>query len=149
MCVPVHKTQKKHHKNIQMDKITTAETKDTKRHKKHLSLPLFALLPWIKSIYFFSSRLSTNPCLFGHVAGLPYYAGMPGVPSAFQYGPTVFMPPGSAKQPTMGLANPSSQYHTQHQAGYGQHAYGTGKSPGSTIDKEPRRFCVCTWASCY
>ncbi|XP_061527785.1 LOW QUALITY PROTEIN: ubiquitin-associated protein 2-like [Phycodurus eques] len=57
--------------------------------------------------------------------GLPYYAGMPGVPSAFQYGPTVFVPPTSAKQPTMGLANPSNQYHQQHQPTYGQHAYST------------------------
>ncbi|XP_068167088.1 ubiquitin-associated protein 2-like isoform X2 [Antennarius striatus] len=55
--------------------------------------------------------------------GLPYYAGVPGVPSAFQYG-TVFVPPASAKQPAMGLANPSSQYHQQHQPSYGQHAYG-------------------------
>ncbi|XP_054466887.1 ubiquitin-associated protein 2-like isoform X2 [Anoplopoma fimbria] len=60
--------------------------------------------------------------------GLPYYAGMPGVPSAFQYGPTVFVPPTSAKQPGMGLANPSNQYHQQHQPSYGQHAYGT--APG-------------------
>ncbi|XP_018523904.1 ubiquitin-associated protein 2 isoform X2 [Lates calcarifer] len=57
--------------------------------------------------------------------GLPYYAGVPGVPSAFQYGPTVFVPPASAKQPAMGLANPSNQYHQQHQPTYGQHAYGT------------------------
>ncbi|KAM9743045.1 ubiquitin-associated protein 2-like [Menidia menidia] len=57
--------------------------------------------------------------------GLPYYAGMPGVPSAFQYGPTVFVPPASAKQPTVGLANPSNQYHQQHQPSYGQHTYGT------------------------
>ncbi|XP_061673623.1 ubiquitin-associated protein 2-like isoform X2 [Syngnathoides biaculeatus] len=57
--------------------------------------------------------------------GLPYYAGMPGVPSAFPYGPTLFVPPTSAKQPTMGLANPSNQYHQQHQPTYGQHAYGT------------------------
>ncbi|XP_062310196.1 ubiquitin-associated protein 2-like isoform X1 [Osmerus eperlanus] len=57
--------------------------------------------------------------------GLPYYAGMPGVPSAFQYGPTVFVPPASAKQPNMGLGNPSSQYHQQHQPNYGQHAYTT------------------------
>ncbi|XP_034451243.1 ubiquitin-associated protein 2-like isoform X3 [Hippoglossus hippoglossus] len=60
--------------------------------------------------------------------GLPYYAGMPGVPSAFQYGPTVFVPPASAKQPAMGLANPSNQYHQQHQPSYGQHAYGA--APG-------------------
>ncbi|XP_055080448.1 ubiquitin-associated protein 2a isoform X3 [Periophthalmus magnuspinnatus] len=57
--------------------------------------------------------------------GLPYYAGVPGVPSAFQYGPPVFVPPASAKQPALGLATPSSQYHQQHQGGYGQHAYGT------------------------
>lgn len=57
--------------------------------------------------------------------GLPYYAGMPAVPSAFQYGPTVFVPPASAKQPTMGMGNPSSQYHQQHQPTYGQHAYTT------------------------
>lgn len=62
------------------------------------------------------------------LSGLPYYTGVPGVPSAFQYGPTVFVPPASAKQPAMGLANPSSQYHQQHQGGYGQHAYGTGKT---------------------
>ncbi|XP_077377471.1 ubiquitin-associated protein 2-like isoform X3 [Festucalex cinctus] len=60
--------------------------------------------------------------------GLPYYAGMPGVPSAFQYGPTVFVPPTSAKQAAIGLANPSNQYHQQHQPTYGQHAYGT--APG-------------------
>ncbi|XP_077457044.1 ubiquitin-associated protein 2-like isoform X3 [Stigmatopora argus] len=60
--------------------------------------------------------------------GLPYYAGMPGVPSAFQYGPAVFVPPTSAKQPAMGLANPSNQYHQQHQPTYGQHAYGA--APG-------------------
>ncbi|CAG08432.1 unnamed protein product, partial [Tetraodon nigroviridis] len=46
-------------------------------------------------------------------------------PRLFQYGPTVFVPPACAKQPTMGLANPSSQYHQQHQPSYGQHAYGT------------------------
>ncbi|XP_065103612.1 ubiquitin-associated protein 2b isoform X2 [Paramisgurnus dabryanus] len=64
-----------------------------------------------------------NPSLppgYGYTS-LPYYPGMPGVPSAFQYGHTVFMPPASTKQHTMG---PSSQY--QHQAGYSQHAYGPG-----------------------
>uniref|UniRef100_A0AAZ3RNP3 UBA domain-containing protein n=1 Tax=Oncorhynchus tshawytscha TaxID=74940 RepID=A0AAZ3RNP3_ONCTS len=79
--------------------------------------------------------------------GLPYYAGMPGVPSAFQYGPTVFVPPASAKQPNMGLGNPSSQYHQQHQptfddlsqghageyskGGYGGSAQSQAKSAGS------------------
>lgn len=64
-----------------------------------------------------------NPPLppgYGYTS-LPYYAGVPGVPSAFQYGPTVFMPQASAKQHAMG---PSGQY--QHQASYGQHAYASG-----------------------
>ncbi|CAF87826.1 unnamed protein product, partial [Tetraodon nigroviridis] len=72
--------------------------------------------------------------------GLPYYAGVPGaVPSAaaFQYGPTMFVPPGgpgpaSAKQHSMGLglANPSAspfQQQTQQQpSGYGQHTFSSG-----------------------
>lgn len=64
-----------------------------------------------------------NPPLppgYGYTS-LPYYPGMPGMPSAFQYGPAVFMPPASTKQHHMG---PSSQY--QHQAGYSQHTYGPG-----------------------
>ncbi|XP_016105810.1 ubiquitin-associated protein 2b isoform X6 [Sinocyclocheilus grahami] len=64
-----------------------------------------------------------NPTLppgYGYTS-LPYYPGVPGMPSAFQYGPTVFMPPASTKQHSMG---PSSQY--QHQAGYSQHMYGPG-----------------------
>lgn len=75
-----------------------------------------------------SFKSSTKHCFCPSLLalGLPYYAGMPGVPSAFQYGPTVFVPPASAKQPAMGLANPSSQYHQQHQPSYGQHAYGAG-----------------------
>ncbi|XP_019736146.1 ubiquitin-associated protein 2a isoform X2 [Hippocampus comes] len=72
--------------------------------------------------------------------GLPYYAGVPGaVPSAaaFQYGPTMFVPPGgpgpaSAKQHSMGLSlgNPSAspfQQQTQQQpSGYGQHTFSSG-----------------------
>ncbi|MGH0184662.1 UNVERIFIED_CONTAM: hypothetical protein FKN15_015681 [Acipenser sinensis] len=42
--------------------------------------------------------------------GLPYYPGMPGVPSAFQYGPTMFVPPASAKQHGVGLNNPSTPF---------------------------------------
>uniref|UniRef100_A0A671QKJ1 Ubiquitin-associated protein 2-like n=1 Tax=Sinocyclocheilus anshuiensis TaxID=1608454 RepID=A0A671QKJ1_9TELE len=49
--------------------------------------------------------------------GLPYY---PGVPSAFQYGPTIFVPPASAKQHGMGLSNPTP---FQQPSGYGQHAF--------------------------
>ncbi|KAM9409359.1 ubiquitin-associated protein 2a isoform 1-T1 [Pholidichthys leucotaenia] len=72
--------------------------------------------------------------------GLPYYPGVPSaVPSAatFQYGPTMFVPPGgpgpaSAKQHSMGLGlgNPSAspfQQQTQQQpSGYGQHAFSSG-----------------------
>ncbi|XP_012726163.2 ubiquitin-associated protein 2a isoform X1 [Fundulus heteroclitus] len=73
--------------------------------------------------------------------GLPYYPGVPGaVPSApaFQYGPTMFVPPGgpgpaSAKQHGMGLGlgNPSAtpfqqQAQQQQPSGYGQHAFGSG-----------------------
>ncbi|XP_042618605.1 ubiquitin-associated protein 2b isoform X6 [Cyprinus carpio] len=65
--------------------------------------------------------LANNPYSGYGYTSLPYYPGVPGVPSAFQYGPTVFMPPASTKQHSMG---PSSQY--QHQAGYGQHTYGQG-----------------------
>ncbi|XP_066500746.1 ubiquitin-associated protein 2b isoform X3 [Hoplias malabaricus] len=64
-----------------------------------------------------------NPPLppgYGYTS-LPYYTGMPGMPSAFQYGPTVFMPQASAKQHGLG---PSAQY--QHQASYSQHAYASG-----------------------
>lgn len=79
----------------------------------------------LSCIHLTCTELNTFWFIF-YIKGLPYYAGMPGVPSAFQYGPTVFVPPASAKQPAMGLANPSSQYHQQHQPSYGQHAYGTG-----------------------
>ncbi|XP_051533054.1 ubiquitin-associated protein 2-like isoform X1 [Myxocyprinus asiaticus] len=56
--------------------------------------------------------------------GLPYYPGMPGIPSAFQYGPTMFMPPASAKQHGMGLSNPTTPF--QQPSGYGQHAFSSG-----------------------
>lgn len=72
--------------------------------------------------------------------GLPYYPGVPGaVPSAaaFQYGPTMFVPPGgpgpsSAKQHSMGLglgnpsASPFQQQAQQQPSGYGQHAFSSG-----------------------
>lgn len=53
--------------------------------------------------------------------GLPYYTG---VPSAFQYGPTMFVPPASAKQHGVNLSTPSTPF--QQAGGYGQHSYGTG-----------------------
>ncbi|XP_074021495.1 ubiquitin-associated protein 2-like isoform X4 [Numenius arquata] len=56
--------------------------------------------------------------------GLPYYAGVPGVPSAFQYGPTMFVPPASAKQHGVNLNNASTPF--QQASGYGQHGYGAG-----------------------
>ncbi|KAM4708451.1 LOW QUALITY PROTEIN: ubiquitin-associated protein 2 [Discoglossus pictus] len=54
--------------------------------------------------------------------GLPYYAGVPGVPSAFQYGPTMFVPPASAKQHGVNLNAASTPF--QQAGGYGQHSYG-------------------------
>uniref|UniRef100_UPI00398ECC02 ubiquitin-associated protein 2a isoform X4 n=1 Tax=Pristiophorus japonicus TaxID=55135 RepID=UPI00398ECC02 len=56
-------------------------------------------------------------------AGLPYYAGMPGVPSTFQYGPAMFVPPASAKH---GVNMNTASAPFQQAAGYGQHGYGTG-----------------------
>uniref|UniRef100_A0A673LID5 UBA domain-containing protein n=1 Tax=Sinocyclocheilus rhinocerous TaxID=307959 RepID=A0A673LID5_9TELE len=53
--------------------------------------------------------------------GLPYYPGVPGMHSAFQYGPTMFVPPASAKQHGMGLSNPTTPF--QQPSGYGQHAF--------------------------
>uniref|UniRef100_A0A673LQE7 UBA domain-containing protein n=1 Tax=Sinocyclocheilus rhinocerous TaxID=307959 RepID=A0A673LQE7_9TELE len=56
--------------------------------------------------------------------GLPYYPGVPGMHSAFQYGPTMFVPPASAKQHGMGLSNPTTPF--QQPSGYGQHAFSSG-----------------------
>ncbi|XP_058027936.1 ubiquitin-associated protein 2 [Ahaetulla prasina] len=56
--------------------------------------------------------------------GLPYYAGVPGVPNAFQYGPTMFVPPASAKQHSMTLNAASTPF--QQAGSYGQHSYGAG-----------------------
>ncbi|KAK2493799.1 hypothetical protein MC885_021494 [Smutsia gigantea] len=53
--------------------------------------------------------------------GLPYYTG---VPSAFQYGPTVFVPPASAKQHGVNLSAPPAPF--QQASSYGQHGYSTG-----------------------
>ncbi|XP_038599447.1 ubiquitin-associated protein 2 isoform X2 [Tachyglossus aculeatus] len=56
--------------------------------------------------------------------GLPYYAGVPGVPSAFQYGPTMFVPPASTKQHGVSLSTATTPF--QQAGGYGQHGYGAG-----------------------
>ncbi|XP_023571852.1 ubiquitin-associated protein 2 [Octodon degus] len=53
--------------------------------------------------------------------GLPYYTG---VPSAFQYGPTMFVPPASAKQHGVNLSTPATPF--QQASGYGQQSYSTG-----------------------
>ncbi|XP_037653015.1 ubiquitin-associated protein 2 isoform X2 [Choloepus didactylus] len=53
--------------------------------------------------------------------GLPYYTG---VPSAFQYGPTVFVPPATAKQHGVNLSTPTPPF--QQAGGYGQHSYTAG-----------------------
>ncbi|KAJ8791055.1 hypothetical protein J1605_020856 [Eschrichtius robustus] len=53
--------------------------------------------------------------------GLPYYTG---IPSAFQYGPTMFVPPASAKQHGVSLSSPSTPF--QQASGYGQHSYSAG-----------------------
>ncbi|XP_069780258.1 ubiquitin-associated protein 2a isoform X2 [Narcine bancroftii] len=55
--------------------------------------------------------------------GLPYYAGIPGVPSTFQYGPALFVPPASAKH-SMNMNTTSAPF--QQASSYGQHGYGTG-----------------------
>ncbi|NXF41233.1 UBAP2 protein, partial [Nyctibius bracteatus] len=56
--------------------------------------------------------------------GLSYYAGVPGVPGAFQYGPTMFVPPATAKQHGVNLNTGSTPF--QQASGYGQHGYGAG-----------------------
>ncbi|KAM3845129.1 ubiquitin-associated protein 2 isoform 2-T2 [Vipera latastei] len=61
---------------------------------------------------------------------LPYYAGVPGVPSAFQYGPTMFVPPASAKQHSVTLNAASTPF--QQAGSYGQHGYGAGVSVTSS-----------------
>ncbi|XP_062898827.1 ubiquitin-associated protein 2a isoform X9 [Mobula hypostoma] len=61
--------------------------------------------------------------------GLPYYAGMPGVPSTFQYGPAMFVPPASAKH-GMNMNTASTPF--QQASNYGQHGYGAGISVNST-----------------
>ncbi|XP_032155836.1 ubiquitin-associated protein 2 isoform X4 [Sapajus apella] len=53
--------------------------------------------------------------------GLSYYTGVPG---AFQYGPTMFVPPASAKQHGVNLSAPTPPF--QQASGYGQHGYSTG-----------------------
>ncbi|XP_022356401.1 ubiquitin-associated protein 2 isoform X4 [Enhydra lutris kenyoni] len=64
--------------------------------------------------------------------GLPYYTG---VPSAFQYGPTMFVPPASAKQHGVSLGTPTTPF--QQAGGYGQHSYSAGVSVSSSTTGLP------------
>ncbi|XP_045878395.1 ubiquitin-associated protein 2 isoform X3 [Meles meles] len=64
--------------------------------------------------------------------GLPYYTG---VPSAFQYGPTMFVPPASAKQHGVNLSTPTTPF--QQAGGYGQHSYSAGVSVSSSTTGLP------------
>ncbi|XP_023667427.2 ubiquitin-associated protein 2a isoform X2 [Paramormyrops kingsleyae] len=50
--------------------------------------------------------------------GIPYYPSMAGVPGTFQYSPTVFAPPASAKQQGVGLGGGPGPLQ--------QHSYGSG-----------------------
>ncbi|KAL2099583.1 hypothetical protein ACEWY4_003977 [Coilia grayii] len=58
--------------------------------------------------------------------GLPYYPGVPGVPNAFQYGHTMFVPPASAKQHGMGLSSAPPATPFQQPSSYGQHTFSSG-----------------------
>ncbi|MBN3298858.1 UBAP2 protein, partial [Amia calva] len=93
--------------------------------------PYSGMLRWVRCAEPWQINMSSldrgNPflslCLSAYT-GLPYYPGVPGVPSAFQYGPTMFVPPASAKQHGVGLSTPSTPF--QQPSGYSQHSYGSG-----------------------
>lgn len=58
---------------------------------------------------------------------LPYYTGMPGLPSTFQYGPAVFpVAPTSSKQHGVNVGVNASAAPFQQAGGYGSHGYSTG-----------------------
>ncbi|XP_048476330.1 ubiquitin-associated protein 2-like isoform X3 [Rhincodon typus] len=55
---------------------------------------------------------------------LPYYAGVPGLPNTFQYGPAMFaVPPPSSKQHGVNVNAPATAF--QQASGYGTHGYST------------------------
>ncbi|XP_017663875.1 PREDICTED: ubiquitin-associated protein 2-like [Lepidothrix coronata] len=61
---------------------------------------------------------------------LPYYTGVPGLPSTFQYGPAVFpVAPTSSKQHGVNVSVNASATPFQQPSGYGSHGYSTGKRP--------------------
>uniref|UniRef100_A0A7M4DWI8 Ubiquitin associated protein 2 like n=1 Tax=Crocodylus porosus TaxID=8502 RepID=A0A7M4DWI8_CROPO len=58
---------------------------------------------------------------------LPYYTGVPGLPSTFQYGPAVFpVAPTSSKQHGVNVSVNASATPFQQPSGYGSHGYNTG-----------------------
>ncbi|KAJ8354719.1 hypothetical protein SKAU_G00222860 [Synaphobranchus kaupii] len=58
---------------------------------------------------------------------LPYYTGVPGLPSTFQYGPAVFpVAPTSSKQHGIGVNVNASATPFQQASGYSSHGYSTG-----------------------
>ncbi|XP_045323788.1 ubiquitin-associated protein 2 isoform X1 [Leopardus geoffroyi] len=69
--------------------------------------------------------------------GLPYYTG---VPSAFQYGPTMFVPPASAKQHGVNLSTPTTPF--QQASGYGQHSYSTGEGCSQHGELQMGQACL-------
>ncbi|PKU30261.1 ubiquitin-associated protein 2- hypothetical protein [Limosa lapponica baueri] len=57
---------------------------------------------------------------------LPYYTGVPGLPSTFQYGPAVFpVAPTSSKQHGVNVSVNASATPFQQPSGYGSHGYST------------------------
>ncbi|NWS14993.1 UBP2L protein, partial [Pachyramphus minor] len=64
---------------------------------------------------------------------LPYYTGVPGLPSTFQYGPAVFpVAPTSSKQHGVNVSVNASATPFQQPSGYGSHGYSTGVSVTSS-----------------
>ncbi|XP_064201521.1 ubiquitin-associated protein 2-like isoform X3 [Anguilla rostrata] len=64
---------------------------------------------------------------------LPYYTGVPGLPSTFQYGPAVFpVAPTSSKQHGVNVGVNASATPFQQASGYGSHGYSTGVSVTSS-----------------
>ncbi|XP_073422937.1 ubiquitin-associated protein 2-like isoform X5 [Dendrobates tinctorius] len=64
---------------------------------------------------------------------LPYYTGVPGLPSTFQYGPAVFpVAPTTSKQHGVNVGVNTSAGAFQQAPSYGSHAYSTGVSVTSS-----------------
>lgn len=64
---------------------------------------------------------------------LPYYTGVPGLPSTFQYGPAVFpVAPTSSKQHGVNVSVNASATPFQQPSGYGSHGYSAGVSVTSS-----------------